>query len=69
MIEGERKRVVKIIIKEKEIKKNRELYQIKCESARKRNKKGDSLLIVIQSVFKVFELSLIGHGDSSVACG
>jgi len=39
MIEGERKRPVKIIIKEKEIKENREL---KRESARKRNKKGNA---------------------------
>jgi len=42
MIEGERKRPVKIIIKEKEIKENRELNQIKRESTRKRNKKRNA---------------------------
>jgi len=52
MIEGKRKRPVKIIIKEKKIKENRKLNEIKGESARKRNKKRyDSLLMVIlQSV-------------------
>jgi len=43
MIEGEIKRPVKIIIKKKEIKENRKLNQIKGESARKRNKKGNAI--------------------------
>jgi len=41
MIEGERKRPVKII-KEKGIKENRELNQTKGDSARKRNKKRNA---------------------------
>jgi len=52
MIEGERKRLMKIIIKEEEIRENRKLNKMKEESARKRNKKRyDTLLMVIlQSV-------------------